>query len=138
MALDPQENLIVRVSGVKGGGSGQLILNDVEFNGTRDNSIYHGIGNDDPQDVSPGNKEYTMDLETIANERTFDMTAQVIEGDASVEDAEIRSVNDNGTVVDRVTIGGFVWNDFAYAASDGGDYTISITADCYDVNFSDN
>lgn len=130
MVVDPTSDLVIRVSGEQAGGQkGQLILTDVGFGGERDNTNYHGIGNDEPQDLGKGNKTYTLSTENVLNEAAARLLIELVENDAQPDEAEIRA---NGVL--KGNIGKVDWNSFDWDASDGGDVTVSLECDCRDVD----
>lgn len=124
-----ENDLVIRVSGEQAGGQkGQLILNDVTFGGERDNTVYHGIGHDEPQDLGRGNKSYTLSHEQVLNEAAARLLVELVENDSQPDEAEVRAAG-----VLKANIGKIDWNSFDWEASDGGDVTISIDCDCRDV-----
>jgi len=112
--------------------AGQVILEDVTFTMERDNTMYHGIGNDEPQGMSYGNKTYSLSTETIVNEDIAQLVVEMYNNGRSATDGVLRS---DGAL--EVNIGKIDWNSVEKSASDDGDVTLSIDADCRDVTLNE-
>lgn len=133
MVVDENKDLVIRVAGEQAGGQkGQLILNDVGFGGERDNTVYHGIGNDEPQELGTGNKTYSLSIENILNESAATLLIELVENDAQPDEAEIRA---NGVL--KANIGKIDWNSFDWNSQDGGDVTVSLDCDCRQVELTE-
>lgn len=124
-------DLIVKYADHKGGGStGQLVIDDVELNTSRDNRTRHGIGNEDPQAIEKGNKEYTFSTTTHLNSAAKDALVRIDNGDAETDEIYLR---DGDQFEGRAD--GMVFNDLTVSASDGGDTTVAIDADLLGVDY---
>jgi len=124
-------DLVVRYADEKGGGDdGQLIIDDVELNDSRDNRIRHGIGNEDPQDIERGNKEYTFDTTAYMNKSSARTLKRIDNGDAVTQAVYVR---DDGVFTGRSD--GMVTNDVTVSASDDGDTTVEISADLFGIDW---
>lgn len=114
--------LVVTVSDAEAGTTrGQLILDDVEFNKTRDNDPKHGIGNDEPQGIRYGNKTYSVSHTAHLNDAAAELML-----DAEGQDiltAVLRTPNL------EVNVGKLDWNDVTLEAADDGDVTVSMDFD---------
>ncbi|MDB9285387.1 hypothetical protein PN494_00170 [Halorubrum ezzemoulense] len=107
---------------------GQLILDDVEFNKTRDNDPKHGIGNDEPQGIRYGNKTYSVSTTAHLNGASAELMLSA-EGQ-DILTATLRTPNL------EVNVGKLDWNDVTVEASDDGDVTVAFDFDArqYDEN----
>lgn len=122
-----EQDLIIRVAGEEGGGtSGQLILTDVTFSAERDNRMSYGIGNDEPQDISPGNKSFSLSFEQELTEQGAVMLRKIVDNGA--ETALIKS----GDVLE-FNIGEIRWNSVEESISDDGEVMVTVDADCRNV-----
>lgn len=114
--------LVVTISDAEAGTTeGQLILDDVEFNKSRDNDPKHGIGYDEPQGMRYGNKTYEVSATGYLNEATADLVL-----DAEGQDiltAVLRTPNL------EVDVGQLDWNDVTIDATDDGDVNVSFDFD---------
>lgn len=123
-------NLVITVAGESAGDeAGQLILSDITLSSERDNTNYHGLGNRDTQAIGFGNKEHTLSFEGIVEETIADVIVDMYENDETVQDADI--IADGALAAE---IGVVVWNSVETGASDGDDVTLSVEADCRDVD----
>lgn len=98
---------------------GQLIIDDVELGGERDNSEYSGIGNEDTQGVGYGNKRHSLSETAILNGAAADLALSIDENDYL--EGSFLSPNIDSTF--RLH-----WNDWNVSASDDGDVTLDIDA----------
>jgi len=126
-------DLVVKYAGQKGGGEdGQLIIDDVELNQSRDNRVRHGIGNENPSEIEKGNKTYTFSTTCFMNESASKAILNIDDESAVAQSIYIK---DGSTF--KGTAEGMVFNDLTVSSSDGGDTTVSIDADLLGVNWSD-
>jgi len=126
-------DLVVKYADEKGGGSdGQLIIDDVELEDSRDNRTRHGIGNDQPQWIEKGNETYTFSTTAMMSKSAARALKRIKNGNAVSDDIYLK---DDG--VFSGTASGFVFNSLTVSASDGGDFTVSIDADLLGVTFKD-
>jgi hypothetical protein len=126
-------DLLVKYADHKGGGTdGQLIIDDVETQRSRDNRIRHGIGNENPQDIEKGNKTYSFSTTTMMSNAAADALERIVDGDAEQDALYVRKSGDDGW---SEQADGMVWNDVTTSASDDGDTTVSIDADLFGLDF---
>jgi hypothetical protein len=134
MASDSHTNeidLVVKYAGKKGGGDdGQLIIDSVELNRSRDNRVRHGIGNEDPQEIERGNRTYTFDTTTMLSAQAAEALENIFDGTAETQAVYIR---DDGNWKDQAE--GMVFNDVSTSASDDGDTTVDVSADLLGLDF---
>jgi hypothetical protein len=109
-----------------GGTDGQLVLDDVEFGKSRDNTMVHGIGNRTPQGVQRGNITYEVSASAHFNDTAADLAkslgpTDVLTGELYFRKDASSSFNVNFTALD--------WNDCSIEASDDGDVVMSVTFD---------
>jgi len=125
-------DLVVKYATKKAGGSdGQLILDDVELNQTQDNRIRHGIGNQDPQEIEEGNREYTFSTTSMLNDAAAKALKRIDDGDAITDTVYIK---DDSTLTGQAS--GMVTNDVTLSASDGGDTTVAVDADLMGIDWN--
>lgn len=124
-------DLIVKYANKMGGGNGQLLIDDVELQRSRDNRVRHGIGNDEPQEIEKGNKTYTFSTTCFMNSAAAQALNRIFEGDAETDAVYIR---DDGVFEDSAD--GLVFNDLTISSSDGGDTTVEIDADLLGADFA--
>lgn len=132
MAHTNEIDLIVKYAGQKGGGTdGQLVIDDVELEQSRDNRNRHGIGNDDPQWIEKGNKTYTFSTTAFMSSAS----AQALEDiDAGNAEAEAVYIRDDDVFAGKAP--GMVFNTLNVSASDDGDTTVQIDADLPGVDWT--
>lgn len=124
-------DLVIKYATEKGGSiDGQLIIDDIEFSRSRDNRTRHGIGNDEPQVIEEGNKEYSFSTTTFMNNAAARALERIFDGLAVADTVYVR---DPGNWKDQAD--GMVFNDVTTSASDDGDTTISIDADLMGLKF---
>jgi hypothetical protein len=118
-------DLVVKYANEKGGGTdGQLIIDSVELERSRDNRVRHGIGNEEPQQIEKGNKTYTFSTTTYMNSAAASALKRIYEGGAETQAVYVR---DDGVFKDKAS--GMVFNTLTTSASDDGDTTVDIDAD---------
>ena len=133
MANTNELDLVVKYANKKGGGTdGQLVLDDVELNESRDNRIRHGIGNEDPQYIEKGNKEYTFSTTAMLNDAAASALKNIENGDAETQEIYIK---DDDVLTGQA--GGMVFNDLTVSSSDGGDTTVAVDADLTGITWTD-
>jgi len=133
MANTSELDLVVKYANKKGGGTdGQLVLDDVELNESRDNRIRHGIGNEDPQYIEKGNKEYTFSTTAMLNDAAASALKNIENGDAETQKIYIK---DNDVLTGQAS--GMVFNDLTLSSSDGGDTTVAVDADLTGITWTD-
>ncbi len=132
MSTTNELDLVVKYAGQKGGGSGQLVIDDVEFGQSRDNRVRHGIGNSDPQNIEKGNRTYTFSTTTMMSPSAVEALKNIDDGTAETQEVYIK---ENGEWEE--TASGLVFNDLTTSASDDGDVTVSIDADLLGVTYTD-
>ena len=133
MANTNELDLVVKYANKKGGGTdGQLVLDDVELNESRDNRIRHGIGNEDPQYIEKGNKEYTFSTTAMLNDAAASALKNIENGDAETQKIYIK---DNDVLTGQAS--GMVFNDLTLSSSDGGDTTVAVDADLTGITWTD-
>ena len=109
-----------------GGTNGQLVLDDVEFGKSRDNTMVHGIGNRTPQGVQRGNITYEVSASAHFNDSAAELAkslgpTDVLTGELYFRQEGADSFNTHFEALD--------WNDCAIEASDDGDVVMSVTFD---------
>lgn len=133
MSTVNETNLLVKYADAKGGGAdGQLIIQDVELSQSRDNRIRHGIGNEDPQNIEKGNREYTFSTTTHLNETAIEAIRRIDSGEAETQTVYVKV---DGVFSEEAT--GLVFNDITTSSSDGGDTTVSIDGDLLGIEYID-
>lgn len=131
MASTTELDLVVKYAGEKGGDvSGQLVIEDVELQQSRDNRIRHGIGYDEPQHIEKGNKEYTFSTTAHLNDSAVNALMDIDNGTAETQAVYMKH---DGHFQGRAS--GMVTNDITVSSSDGGDTTLSVDADLLGVNW---
>ena len=128
-----EHDLIVQYAGQTGGGdSGQLIIDDVELEHSRDNRVRHGIGNEQPQQIERGNLTYTFSTTAYMNEAAASALREISAGNAETQAVFVR--DSNGVFED--TADGMVVNTLNISASDDGDTAVEIDADLLGLELS--
>lgn len=131
MAHTNEVDLIVKYADEKGGGSdGQLIIDSVELERSRDNRVRHGIGNEDPQEIERGNKTYTFSTSAYMNSASARALENIYDGTAEQQAVYVRK---DGGWKDKAE--GMVFNTLTTSASDDGDTMVDIDADLLGLNF---
>ncbi len=124
-------DLIVKYADRKGGGTdGQLVIDSVELERSRDNRIRHGIGNDDPQDIEKGNKTYTFSTSTYMSDAAAQAMENMFDGSAEQQAVYVRKQDGWRDKAD-----GMVFNNVTTSASDDGDTMVDVDADLMGLNF---
>ena len=132
MANTNELDLFVKYANKKGGGTdGQLVLDDVELNESRDNRIRHGIGNEDPQYIEKGNKEYTFSTTAMLNDAAAEALKRIDSGDAETDTVYIK---DDDVLTGQAE--GMVTNDVTLSSSDGRDTTVAVDADLLGIDWN--
>lgn len=133
MTTTNEVDLVVQYGGKKGGGtSGQLVIDDVELEESRDNRTRHGIGNEDVQHIERGNKEYTFSTTSIMSDSAAKALTTIADGEAETKAVYIKK---SSVFEGRAT--GMVFNTLNVSASDGGDTAVDIDADLPGIEWSD-
>jgi len=128
-------DLIVKYASKKAGGSdGQLVLDDVELNQSQDNRPRHGIGNQDPQYIEKGNREYSFSTTAMLNGAAATALKEIANGNKTSNTVYIK----DDSVLTGKASDGLIPNDVTFSSSDGGDTTVSIDADLLGVTWTDN
>lgn len=131
MAHTNELDIVVKYAGEKGGSSdGQLVIDDVELQRSRDNRVRHGIGNEDPQHIERGNRTYNFSTTSFMNSAAARALERIDDGDAVAQEIYVR---DGDVFKDKAS--GMVFNDLTTSSSDGGDTTVSIDADLLGLSF---
>lgn len=126
-----ETDLLVKYAGQKGGGDdGQLIIDSVELERSRDNRIRHGIGNEEPQEIEKGNRTYTFSTTTYLNASAAAALESIEAGDAETQAVFVKDAQGNYT--DKAS--GMVFNNLTTSASDDGDVTVDVDADLLGLN----
>lgn len=113
------KDLVIKVSDKEAGTTkGQLIIDDIELGGERDNTEYSGIGNEETTGVGYGNKSYNINKTTILNGAAADLALEISEED--YVEGFIRTPNMEASA------GQLHWNDWSLSASDDGDVTFEV------------
>lgn len=138
-------DLLLRINNNDGGSEGQLLLENVTFSGSRDNSMIYGIGNKRAQDVDPGNEEFTISVDMYMNQRAAAMLRRIVEGEAtgptagyggsSGSDLDVAYLLLDGAI--EATIRDFRWNSFDIDVSEDGEVSVSLEADCLGVSLNE-
>jgi len=125
MTTTNEIDLVIKYSEEKGGSAdGQLIIDSVELQRSRDNRTYHGIGNEDPQDIQRGNTTYTFSTTAHMNKAQARACKQMYNGVAETQAVYVREDDVFDEKAD-----GMVWNEVTTSSSDGGDTTVDVSAD---------
>jgi hypothetical protein len=125
-------DLVVKYASHKGGGEdGQLIIDDVELERSRDNRTRHGIGNSDPQVIEAGNNEYTFSASKYMNKAAADALERMYAGDARTDAVYVK---DSGVFTQEAS--GMTINTLNVSASDGGDTMVQVDADLLGLDMS--
>ncbi len=124
-------DLVVKYAGKKGGGNGQLIIDDVELEESRDNRNRHGIGNGETQVIEKGNKTATFSTTAFMNSASAKALKNIDSGKAETQSIYIRDDD-----VFKGKAGGMVFNKLKVSSSDGGETTVQIDADVLGINWS--
>jgi|APHM01.1.fsa_nt_gi hypothetical protein len=126
--------LVVEIGDEKAGGTdGQLLLDDVEFNKSRDNDMIHGIGNRTPQGVQRGNITYEVSASSHFNGSAASL-AQSLNPRSVIKGKLYFRTNDDQSIVGEGG-GNFElnfdldWNDCTVEASDDGEVIVSVDFD---------
>lgn len=136
-----ETDLLVKYAGKKGGGdSGQLIIDDVELEQSRDNRVRHGIGNEEPQQIEKGNKTYTFSTTTYMSNAAANALQNIVNGDAETQAVFVKDAPGNGSPTDAQNnftqeADGMVFNTLNTSASDDGDTTVEIDADLLGLEY---
>jgi len=131
MSHTSELDLVVKYAGVKAGSSdGQLVLDDVELNESRDNRHRHGIGNENTQYIEKGNTTATFSTTAYLNEGAVEALRNIDSGDAETQAVYIK---DGNSFEGRAS--GLVPNDITVSSSDGGDTTLSLDADLLGIEW---
>jgi len=121
------KDLVIKISDHEAGTTkGQLILDDIELSGERDNTEYAGIGNEETQGVGYGNKTYSISETAILNGAAADLALQISEED--YVEGFIRTPNMEASA------GQLHWNDWSVSASDDGDVTFEVSFNVTGLN----
>jgi hypothetical protein len=127
-----ETDLLVKYAGKKGGGdSGQLIIDDVELEQSRDNRIRHGIGNSEPQQIEKGNNTYTFSTTTYMSDAAAQALQAIKNGNAETQAVFI----EDGAGNFKQSASGMVFNTLNTSASDDGDTTVEIDADLLGLEY---
>lgn len=133
MAYTSENDLVVKYAGQKGGSTdGQLVIEDVELQETRDNRRRHGIGNETTQYIEKGNKEANFSTTAHLNDGAVQALRNIDSGDAETQAVYIKNA---GQFQGRAS--GLVFNDITVSSSDDGDTTLSLDADLLGIEWSD-
>lgn len=114
---DDKDLLIKLGSKQAGGVKGQLIIDDINFNGERDNTEYSGIGNEGTTGIGYGNETYALSFTEILNDAGAELIDETI-GDEPISGI-VRTPNY------EFNLGKLDWNNFDFDASDDGDTTFA-------------
>lgn len=121
--LTDDKDLLIRIGDAQAGGvNGQLILEDINVNFSRDNTQYSGIGNKGTQGTSFGSIEYSVSVTDHLNEKGADMLDAAFNNNDSLRGI-VRSPNF------EVSVGELNWNNIDLDASDDDTYQLSIDFD---------
>lgn len=127
-----EHDLIIKFAGRKAGGDdGQLIIDDVELERSRDNRTRHGIGNEEPQVIEKGNRTYTFSTTAFMSSAMADALQRIDDGTAETQAVYVK---DQGNWVE--SSGGIVFNRLRTSSSDDGDTKVEIDADLLGLNLS--
>lgn len=131
MAHTNEIDLIIKYADEKGGGAdGQLIIDDIELERSRENRHRHGIGNEQTQVIEKGNKTATLSTTAYMNSAAARALERIEAGEAEAQAVYVR---DPGNWKDKAD--GMVFNTLTTSASDDGDTTVSIDADLLGLKF---
>ena len=123
-------DVIVKYANVKGGGAdGQVIIDSVELERSRDNRIRHGIGNDNPQEIERGNNEYTFSTTTYMGLDAAQAVERIYDGAAVSQAVYVRDPGNWKQQAD-----GMVFNTVNVSVNDDGDATVDIDADLLGIS----
>lgn len=126
-----ETDLLVKYAGHKGGGDdGQLIIDSVELERSRENRVRHGIGNEEPQEIEKGNKTYTFSATNYMNASAAAALEAIESGAAETQAVFVK--DSQGNYEDKAD--GMVFNTLTTSASDDGDVTVDIDADLLGLN----
>jgi len=126
--ITSDNELVIKIANEEAGTTrGQLVLDDVEFNKSRDNDPKHGIGNSEPQGMRYGNETYTVSATAHMNESAATLITDT-------NDEDLVPVGRLKTPNLLVEVGKLDWNDISVEASDGGDVTVSAEFDAREYN----
>jgi hypothetical protein len=126
-------DLVVKYANEKGGSTdGQLIIDSVELERSRDNRVRHGIGNEEPQEIEKGNKTYTFSTTTYMNSAAARALERIFDGAAETQAVYV--VDNEAPWKEKAS--GMVFNSLTTSASDDGDTTVDIDADLLGLEFS--
>lgn len=121
--LTDDKELLVRIGDEQAGGvEGQLILEDLNVNLSRDNTTYSGIGNEGTTGTSYGNVSVSLSLTDHVNESGARMLDAAVNSDTPVRGI-VRSPNL------EISIGELDWNNIDLDAADEDTYQLSIDFD---------
>lgn len=121
--LTDDKELLVRIGDEQAGGiEGQLILEDLNINLSRDNTTYSGIGNEGTTGTSHGNASVSLSLTDHVNESGARMLDAAVNSDTPVRGI-VRSPNL------EISIGELDWNNIDLDAADEDTYQLSIDFD---------
>jgi hypothetical protein len=121
--LTDDKELLVRIGDEQAGGvKGQLILEDLNVNFSRDNTRYSGIGNEGTTGTSHGNVQVSLSLTDHLNESGARMLDAALNSSTPVRGI-VRSPNL------EVAIGELDWNNIDLDAADEDTYQLSIDFD---------
>ena len=115
--------------------SGQLIISDVTVGLNRDNTTIHGLSTNEPQALSHGNKTYELSFEGMIDQSLADVIRDQYQNDTTVSGSVYSDTSDGAPQL-KASIGKIDWNSIEISGSDGGDVTISLDADCREVDLS--
>jgi len=117
------KDLLIRVGDQQAGGiEGQLILEDINVNFSRDNTQYSGIGNEGTTGTSYGNVMYSVSVTDHVNEAGADLLDEAFNSDSPLRGI-VRSPNF------EVSIGQLDWNNIDLDAADEDSYQLSMDFD---------
>jgi len=132
MTTTNEVDLVIKYANEKGGSAdGQMIIDSVELQRSRDNRTYHGIGNEDPQDIQGGNKTYTFSATAYMNKAQARACKRMFDGDAEAQAVYVR---DDDVFDEKAE--GLDWNEVTTSSSDGGDTTVDVSADLLGLNLT--
>jgi hypothetical protein len=146
-----EADLLIQINDKQGGSEGQLLLSDVTVSGSRDNTLIYGIGNKQPQEVDPGNEEFSMSVEQYMTKEAAELLREIVNNTPTPESSDgaddvIPNISTGGQSIDaayllfgdglEMTIGDFRWNDFEINASEDGEVTVSLDADLLNVELN--
>lgn len=127
MGVTSDHQLVITIGDEQAGGtSGQLVLDSVEMNQSRDNDPKHGVGNDTPQGMQLGNIEYEATASAHLNGAAADL-ARNLEPDTPISANFATTEEADGEF--EVKRDDLYWNEVNVEAQDGGDVVLSLTFD---------